>query len=101
MAGTGESQLTKFAEVAKRFDQEKPDLVVCLGDLIDSAVSLDAEKGYLRQLARELGGLHYCTLSAVIEGSGVGNNAYAALDILPGDVIRFIGFRKQKSYGWA
>ena len=45
--------LTKFAEVAKRFDQEKPDLVVCLGDNIDSAASLDAEKGYLRRIAKE------------------------------------------------
>jgi hypothetical protein len=230
--------LTKFAEAAKLFDREKPDLVVCLGDLIDSADSLDVEKGYLRRVAREvagiagqhhfvlgnhcvasltkaeflgivgqgqsyysfdaagyhfvvldacftsngtpygrnnfkwddanlppaelewlradlgrtphktlvfihqcldvgppygvknaavvrkllersgkvlgviqghyhegnyreIAGLHYCTLSAVIEGSGPTNNAYALLDILPGDVIRITGFRKQKSYGWA
>ena len=29
--------LTKFAEVVKHFDQEKPDLIICLGDNIDSA----------------------------------------------------------------
>ena len=229
--------LTKFAEVAKCFDQEKPDLIICLGDLIDSAASLDTEKGYLRRIAHEfsrlpgqrhfvlgnhcvenltkpeflgivgqersyysfdaagyhfivldacftsdgtpygrknfkwadaklppaeldwlradlgktphktivfihqcldvippfgvknaaevrkvlegsgkvlgviqghyhwgnyqdIGGLHYCTLSAVVEGSGPENNAYAILDILPGDLIRITGFRKQKSYGW-
>jgi alkaline phosphatase len=228
--------LTKFAEVAKRFDQEKPDLIICLGDNIDSAASLDTEKGYLRRITKEfsrllgqhhfvlgnhcvenltkpeflgivgqersyysfdaagyhfvildacftsdekpygrknfqwadakippaelewlqadirqsshnsivcihqcldlippfgvkngpevrkvlqesgkvltvlqghyhwgnyqeIGGLHYCTMSAVVEGSGPENNAYAMLDILPGDAIRIIGFRKQKSYG--
>ncbi len=229
--------LSKFAEVAERFDREKPDLVVCLGDLIDSAASLDTEKGYLKRIAkefsclpgrhrfvlgnhcvenltkpeflgivgqersyysfdaagyhfvvldacftsdgkpygrrnfkwadakippaelewlradlgrtpdktivfvhqcldlippfgvnngpevrkvlqesgkvlavlqghyhwgnyRETGGLHYCTMSAVVEGSGPENNAYGMMDILPGDVIRITGFRKQKSYGW-
>jgi alkaline phosphatase len=229
--------LTKFAEVARRFDQEKPDLVVCLGDAIDSAASLGAEKGYLRRIAKEfsllpgrhhfvlgnhcvenltkseflgivgqersyysfdaagyhfavldacftsdgkpygrknfkwadarlppaelewlradlgktphktivfvhqcldvippfgvnngsevrkllhdsakvlavlqghyhwgnyqeIGGLHYCTLSAVVEGSGAENNAYATMDIFSDDTIRITGFRKQKSYGW-
>ena len=229
--------LIKFAEVAKRFDQEKPDLIICLGDIIDSAASLDTEKGHLERIAKEfsrlsgqhhfvlgnhcienltkpeflgivrqershysfdvagyhsvildacftsdgepygrknfkwadaeippaelewlrgdlgktpnktivfvhqcldiippfgvkngpdvrkvleesgkvlavlqghyhwgnyqkIGGLHYCTLSAVVEGSGAENNAYAMMDILPGDVIRIRGFRKQKSCGW-
>ncbi|MGA2059481.1 MAG: metallophosphoesterase [Thermoguttaceae bacterium] len=228
--------LTKFAEVAKRFDQEKPDIIICLGDSIDSAASLETEKGYLRRITKELsrlpgqhhfvlgnhcvenltkpeflgivgqersyysfdaagyhfvildacftsdekpygrknfkwadakitsaelewlqadihqsshksivcihqcldlippfgvknghevrkvlqesgkvltvlqghyhwgnyqevGGLHYCTMSAVVEGSGPENNSYAMLDILPGDAIRITGFRKQKSYG--
>ena len=229
--------LTKFAEVAKHFDQEKPPLILCLGDLIDSAASLGTEMGYLRRITKEfsglpgqhhfvlgnhcvenltkpeflgivgqersyysfdaagyhfvvldacftsdgkpygrknfkwadaklppaelewlqadirqsshktivfvhqcldiippfgvnngpevrkvlqesdkvlavlqghyhwgnyqdIGGLHYCTMSAVIEGSGPENNAYAMMDILPGDVIRITGFRKQKSYRW-
>ncbi len=228
--------LPKFAEVAKRFDEEKPDLVVELGDLIDSGSSLDAEKGYLKQTAKEfshfkhhcvlgnhcvenltkpeflgivgqdrsyysfdasgyhfvildacfnsdgkpygrknfawadakippaelewlaadlhqtpnkaivfvhqcldvippfgvkngaevrkiledsgkvlavmqghyhfgnyqeLGGLHYCTLAAVVEGTGAENNAYAVMDVLPNDAIRITGFRKQKSYRWS
>ncbi len=216
--------LTKFAEVMKRFDQEKPDLIICVGDIIDSAASLDTEKRHLERIAKEfsrlpgqhqfvlgnhcvenltkpeflgivgqersyysfdaagyhfvvldacftsdgepygrknfkwadakipltelewlrgdlgktpnktivfvhqcldiippfgvknapevrkvleesgkvlavlqghyhwgnyqkIGGLHYCTLSAVVEGSGAENNAYAMMDILPGDVI--------------
>ena len=230
--------LTKVAEAAKRFDQEKPDLIVCLGDLIDTAPSLDAEKGYLKRILKEfsgmpgkhhyvlgnhcvenltkpeflgivaqeksyysfdangyhfvvldacftssgapygrknfkwadakipsaelewlkadlrqsphksivfahqcldvippfgvkngpevrkiledsgkvlavlqghfhfgnyqeVGGLHYCTLQAVVEGSGADNNAYAMMEILPGDGIRITGFRKQKSYKWS
>jgi alkaline phosphatase len=229
--------IAKVEEAAKRFDQEKPDLVVCLGDLIDSGATLEDEKGYLRRIVnelrgipgkrhfvlgnhcvenltkpeflgmvgqeksyysfdasgyhfvvldacftsdgtpygrknfkwadarlppaelewlqadlrqsprksivfahqcldvippfgvkngpavrkileesgkvlavlqghfhwgnyQELGGLHYCTLSAVIEGSGAANNAYAMMDILPADVIRITGFRNQKSYRW-
>ena len=49
---------------------------------------------------QKLGGLHYCTLSAMVEGSGAQNNAYAMLDILPGDAMRISGFRRQKSYAW-
>ena len=49
--------LTKVVEAAKRFDQEKPDLVVCLGDLIDTAPSLDAEKGYLKRIIKEFSGM--------------------------------------------
>jgi len=43
----------KLGEAAKRFGEEKVDLVVELGDLIDSADSLDVEKGYLRRIATE------------------------------------------------
>ena len=45
--------LHKFSEAAARFREDRPDLVVCLGDLIDSAPSLDEEKGYLRRIVRE------------------------------------------------
>lgn len=43
-------------------------------------------------------GVHYCTLMAMIEGTGNENNAYSLVDILPGDVIQLRGFRKQKPY---
>ncbi len=229
--------LTKFAEAAKKFQEEKPELIICLGDLIDSAASLDTEKGYLKKVVKEfapLPGKHHfvlgnhcvenltkpeflgivgqeksyysfdaaghhfvildacfthegkpygrrnfrdgdanippaemewlradlrttehktivcvhqcldlfwpygvrngasvckvlkesgkvlgvlqghfhfgnygeilgipiCTLQAIVEGSGPKNNAYAMLDLLPGDVIRITGFRKQRSYKW-
>lgn len=45
-------------------------------------------------------GVHYCTLAAMVEGSGPDNNAYAAIDIFDGDTIRVRGFRKQESYRW-
>jgi len=47
---------------------------------------------------REIGRIAYCTLRAMIEGSGAENNAYAVLDILPDDVLRITGFRKQTSH---
>ena len=230
--------LTKFAEAAKRFVGQKPDHIIALGDLIDSADSLDTEKDYLKQVARafaplpgrrhfvlgnhcvenltkgefldivgqdksyysfdaggyhfvildacfnkdgasygrrnfkwgdanvpaaerewlradlrrtghktivcihqcldllppygvqnsrdvrrvledsgkvigvlqghfhwgnygDVHGIHYCTIQAIVEGSGPQNNAYAVLDILPGDSIRITGFRKQKSRQWS
>jgi alkaline phosphatase len=49
---------------------------------------------------QELGDVHYCTLSAIVEGTGAKNNSYALLDLLPGDAIRITGFCKQKSYHW-
>ena len=230
--------LTKFSEAARRFQQEKPDHVIALGDLIDTAASLDAEKNYLKQVAKEFGplpgkhhfvlgnhcvenltkpeflgivgqdksyysfdaagchfvildacfnkdgasygrknfkwgdanippaemewlradlrqtehktivcihqcldlippyavqncaavrsvleksgkvvgvvqghfhwgnygaihGIHYCTIQAIVEGSGPENNSYAMLDVLPGDVLRLTGFRKQKNHEWS
>ncbi len=230
--------LTKFSEAAKRFQQEKPDHIIALGDLIDAAASLDVEKSYLKQVAKDfvplpgkhhfvlgnhcvenltkaeflgivgqeksyysfdaagyhvvildacfnkdgasygrknfrwgdanvpraemewlradlrqtehktivcihqcldlfppyavqncnavrsvleesgkvlgvlqghfhwgnygnIHGIHYCTIQAIVEGQGPENNSYAMLDILPGDVIRITGFRKQKSHQWS
>jgi predicted phosphodiesterase len=48
---------------------------------------------------KELGGVHYVTLAAMVEGSGEENNAYAVMDILANDNFRIRGFRKQTSYG--
>ena len=47
---------------------------------------------------KEVDGVHYVTLSAMVEGSGEENNAYAILDVLRNNGIRITGFRKQKSY---
>jgi UDP-2,3-diacylglucosamine pyrophosphatase LpxH len=50
---------------------------------------------------QNIAGIHYCTLVAMVEGSGAENNAYTTLDILPGNVLRLTGFKKQKSYRWS
>jgi predicted phosphodiesterase len=58
-------------------------------------------QGHLhRNLHSEIGGIHYCTMMAMVEGSGRDNNAYAVMDVLPGDLIRVSGLRKQTSYTW-
>lgn len=49
---------------------------------------------------REIGGIHYCTLAAMIDGSGSANSAYAVADILADGSIRVTGFRKQQSRHW-
>lgn len=49
---------------------------------------------------QEIAGIHYCTLKALIEGSGETNNAYALLDYLPGGTLRLTGFRRQPSHQW-
>ena len=46
---------------------------------------------------KEIGGIHYCTLAAMIEGP-FPNNAYAVMDILPNNAIHIRGFGKQESY---
>lgn len=49
---------------------------------------------------KEIGGVHYCTLVALVEGSGAENNGYSLLDIAPDGAMRITGFRKQKNYEW-
>ncbi len=48
----------------------------------------------------EIAGIHYCTLVAMVEGSGNENNGYSFMDIEPGGTIRLTGFRKQQSHQW-
>ncbi len=49
---------------------------------------------------KEIGGIHYCTLVAMVEGSGAENNGYSLMEIEPGGTIQLTGFRKQKPYQW-
>ncbi len=49
---------------------------------------------------RELGGIHYLTLRAMVEGAGVENNGYALLEIFPGGVMKLTGERLQESHRW-
>jgi len=49
---------------------------------------------------KEIGGIHYCTLVAMVEGSGPENNGYSLMEIQPNGTIQLTGFRKQKPYKW-
>jgi alkaline phosphatase len=49
---------------------------------------------------KEINGIHYCTLVAMIEGSGAENNGYSLMEIEPNGTIRLTGFRNQKSHHW-
>lgn len=50
---------------------------------------------------KDIGGIHYCTMVAMVEGSGVENNGYSIVEIAPEGTIFIKGFRKQKDYKWA
>jgi predicted phosphodiesterase len=46
----------------------------------------------------EIAGIHYCTLVAMVEGTGPKSSGYSMLEIAPSGTIRLNGFRKQNSY---
>lgn len=50
---------------------------------------------------QQIGGIHYCTLVAMIEGSGPGSSGYAMLDCMPDRSLRLRGFRQQVSRPFA
>lgn len=45
-----------------------------------------------------IGGIHYCTLVAMVEGAGLQNNGYSLMEIDSNGTISLQGFRKQSSY---
>ena len=49
---------------------------------------------------KDIGGIHYCTLVSMVEGSGTENNGYSIMEIAPDGTIQLSGFRKQKEYDW-
>jgi alkaline phosphatase len=50
---------------------------------------------------KEIGGIHYCTLVAMIEGAGAENNGFSMVQVRSDGTITLTGFRKQKGYDWA
>jgi predicted phosphodiesterase len=46
---------------------------------------------------QQIGGIHYTTLVAMVEGSGMENSGYAMLDIMPDASLRLHGFRRQQA----
>jgi predicted phosphodiesterase len=49
---------------------------------------------------KEIAGIHYCTLTAMIEGKGAENNGYSTVDVKPDGTIVIAGYRKQQGYEW-
>jgi len=49
---------------------------------------------------KEIHGIHYCTLAALIEGPAPESNSYSTLTVSPDGVLQLTGFRHQKSYDW-
>jgi alkaline phosphatase len=49
---------------------------------------------------REIGGIRYCTLAAMVEGSGEENNAYCVARVYEDGSIAVEGFRTQASHDW-
>ncbi len=50
---------------------------------------------------KQIGGIHYCTLVAMVEGSGAESNGYSSMDLFEDGVIRITGYRKQSNYDWS
>jgi alkaline phosphatase len=49
---------------------------------------------------QEINGIHYCTLQAMVEGSGKESSGYSLIEVLDSGTIAVTGFRKQASYVW-
>lgn len=49
---------------------------------------------------KEIGGIHFCTLVAMIEGSGAENNGYSVMSLSADGTIQITGFRQQAKYNW-
>lgn len=49
---------------------------------------------------KDIGGIHYVTLRAMVEGEAPENNGYSILEIAGNGTLRVTGFRKQKEYDW-
>jgi len=47
---------------------------------------------------RQIHHIHYCTLAAMIEGSGAENNAYGVLEVFKDGSLRVRGYRQQANY---
>jgi predicted phosphodiesterase len=48
-----------------------------------------------------IGGIHYCTLVAMVEGTGAASNGYSIMKIAADGTIEISGFRKQANYSWS
>lgn len=49
---------------------------------------------------QDIAGIHYCTLVAMVEGSGAANSGYSLLTVQPDSALHLTGFRKQQTREW-
>src|SRR5438552_1691888 len=49
--------LDKLASASQQFGKDQPEFVVCMGDLIDSAESVKAERGFLARINKDFSAL--------------------------------------------
>ncbi|WDQ15172.1 metallophosphoesterase [Rhodopirellula sp. P2] len=69
--------------------------------LEDSGDVLAVFQGHSHQNdLKDIGGIHYCTLAAMVEGSGPESNGYSVMDVQPNGTIAIKGFVRQASYQW-
>ncbi len=47
-----------------------------------------------------INGIHYCTMVAMVEGTGDKNNGFSTLNVQADGTLQLEGFVKQKSYQW-
>jgi predicted phosphodiesterase len=50
---------------------------------------------------KDINGIHYCTMVAMVEGTGVSNNGYSVMSLAGDNTIRIDGFRNQADYLWS
>ena len=49
---------------------------------------------------KQINDIHYATLVAMVEGTGIENSGYAIAEVTPDATIHLRGFRKQAGYEW-
>ena len=70
--------------------------------LVDAGNVLAVFQGHShRNDYNDIAGIHYCTLVAMVEGSGETNNGYSTMELFADGSIRITGQRQQQSYGWS
>ncbi len=58
-------------------------------------------QGHSHKNAHQLiGGIHYCTMVAMVEGSFEASNACSTISVYADGTIKIAGYRKQSSYDW-
>lgn len=49
---------------------------------------------------RQILGIHYCTLRAMVEGAGAENNGYSLLNVHGNGMLQLVGYRQQVQRSW-